>query len=272
MASFIINFAFAAVPSQATIFGVSMRWESPSDETMTQLEAKIRQKHDAYTRSWDPDCIWRKKKNNLCEAAPLPETLAIEKLAVEMREETEGYFDADKVEKNKPRRRDFSGLSQGLFIDELKKELPGKWVVDFAGDIYFSGGFTPSRPFTIADPLNEYATFAKVQWKSGWMVSSSSRRLGQNVWNPKAISGNWSEDFQRVVLFAHPEFNGYRLDAWSTALIPGGAKLLKKLWADPKYRGKWAYLYFDKDGAAHCSENLECDFKNASNRIIKVRD
>lgn len=236
------------------------------------LKSKISQKRARYTESWDPDCLWRNPKELTCPPVSVSDTLAVEKLANAMREETDGYFDIGRIGDDKIRRRDFSGLSQGLLMDELKQEIRENYVIDFAGDIYFSGGFTPNASFTIADPLHEAVTFAKVEWKSGWMVASSSRTLGQKIWNPKARRKVWKEDFQRVVLFGHRDFKGYRLDAWSTALIPGGIPLLKKLWSRPEFKGKWAYLYFDNKGLPQCSENLICYFTDASRRVVRVPD
>lgn len=239
------------------IFGVSFRYESNEKKIEKSLEETVKKMSSLYSESWDPDCLWRPLKQKTCSQVKDPkQTESIETFAKLMKQETSGYFDVEFKDKDGKRKRDFGGISQGFFIEELAQQIKGQWVADFAGDIYFTGGFVPKKLFFISEPLDERLNYAKVSMKSGWMMSSAGKGLNVKIRNP--IKQKSQEDFQKIVLFGKKEMSGARLDAWTTALIAGGKELLEKLWALEGYKGQWAYLYFDRKGSVSCSSNVTC--------------
>lgn len=262
--------AFANTTTYKTqVFGVDFRFESPSPSIVLQTEKTVKTLGDSLGESWDPDCLWRKKSaGGACPTPKDANSLAsVSALAETFKAETNGYFEV----MNPKGQRDFSGLSQGLFIDLLRAELKKKPAVyDFAGDIFFEKGATPTRKFQIQDTINPLAKFAEVKMKSGWMLGGFLPADHTQIWNPKTKE-KWTPDFQQIVLFAESSFSGARLDAWETALLPGGKKLLAELEAS-KAPGKsrWAYFYFDLEGKPVCSKNIRCDFKNPAKRTITL--
>jgi hypothetical protein len=244
------------------VFGVKLRAETPSQSTLDIITQKITQFEEVNRYAMDPDCLWRKKTNLTCENPYLNQTLKLEALADQYKTETVGYFDVLHHEK-----KDFAGMSQGFFLESLVNDSTAKWLVDFAGDIYFSGEFPLSKELTIADPLDERLTFSVVEFKSGgYMIAASSRALGAEMRNPNT-KNNWQEDFQKIVLFSDKDFSGSRLDAWSTALIAGGVKLLDQLNNIDKYKNHWGYIYFNQNGEAFCSSNLKCQLSQLPRKI-----
>jgi hypothetical protein len=257
------HFAFALV------FGVSLQWFTPHKETLDKITKQVEKLEHIYTDAMDPDCLWRKSKT-ICINSQSVETKKLDLLAKEFKRETLGYFDVHNL-KGKKTYRDFSGLSQGLFIDKLRTSIEDAMVVDFAGDIFMSGPFNEAPRLSIADPALPESSFAAVNMSAGWMLAATSRDLGAHMWNHKVTRGQkWREDFVRVVLFANPNFQGARLDAWSTALVVGGEKLLEHLWKQKKYQGQWAYLVFDRKITPRCSPNISCRF-DIRPRVIEVR-
>jgi hypothetical protein len=252
------------------VFGVDFRWETPSSEVQDRLSENATSLQKEYSISMDPDCIWRVKNGNKCENPFATETQSLEKFTDDIKKETLGYFDIRWNDKAHGVRRDFSGISEGFILERLARVASGPWLGDFAGDIFFSGDFVPTRPITIADPLTDRGPYAKVEMTSGWMISSSSRILGAKMRNPIDPESSWKEDFQRVIFFAGPNFNGTRLDAWTTGAVVGGWKVLNHLWDLKPYKGQWAYFFFDSAGRPGCSSNLHCSFENPKARVIKV--
>ena len=241
---------------KARIFGVSLWWETPSAEAQTWLEGEVLRLSREFSMSMDPDCIWRSRDGG-CVQAHAEQTATLESLADEIGVETLGYFDIRSVGPDGQIRRDFAGISQGYFLETLARQAKAPWLGNFAGDIYVSGGFKPELPIAITDPLAPRLPYAKIELKAGWAIASTGRGLGAKIRNPNA-SHEWTDDYQRVVLFAQRDFNGARLDAWSTALMAGGEKLMAHLWQLEKYRGQWGYFLFDENGKPSCSANVEC--------------
>ena len=247
------------------VFGVPWRLESPRSDTFNRISQKAENLEEVFKYAMDPDCRWIKPIAGKCLNPQEDQTKKLEELAQILKVETLNFYDIRHSGK-----RDFDGLSQGYFLESIKEDEHDPWLIDFAGDIYFNGGFTPQKTFSIADPLNEKVSFAKVAFThGGFMIASSSRLLGANMYNPVSANKKWQEDFQKIVLFGDTHFNGARLDAWATALIVGGERLLNHLWKLERYKGMWGYLYFNKNGEAICSENLKCDFEK-SERLVEV--
>ncbi len=248
------------------VFGCSLRWEALNPYTLNGLTRIVDQVETEYTISHDPDCIWRPQKNNKCENQWPEQTKEVESLAEVVKAETLGYFDVKMVGKTGTSQRDFGGISQGFVLEKMYQKFKGPWLGDFSGDIFLTGGFTPSKSLTITDPLIDRGTYATVKMHSGWMLSSSSKLVGAKMRNP--VDPNQKEEYLRIVVFAKKEFNGGRLDAWKTGIQVGGHKVLDYLWSLPTYRGQWAYMYFGVNGDVKCSPNLKCNLKNPDNRLV----
>ncbi len=272
-------FLAASAPARADnftaekrVFGVSLRWEAAQKNTSDALSKPIEKMSQEFSISHDPDCIWRSQVKGKCLNKYKAQTQEIEKLAEKMKTETLGYFDVKLSAANKSpnlQKRDFGGISQGYFLEKLAVKEKGNWLGDFAGDIFFTGGFIPSKPFTITDPLIDKGIYAKVNMNSGWMLSSTSKVLGANMRNP--VDPEQKEEFLRVVLFAKKEFSGARIDAWSTAVQVGGHKVLDHLWTElPAYKGQWAYMYFAISGEVKCSENIKCHLNGPKERLVEI--
>lgn len=242
------------------LFGVPFRSEAPSEEKVLEIDKKISELEPIYREVLDPDCRWRSSVNGKCPQNYEKEVHFIEHKAKKLKEETLGYFDIHHQGK-----RDLDGLSEGHILELLKQDITPPWLINFAGDLFFTGGFEPDYPMTISDPLHSQLTFAVVQMDSGWMTAGTSRMLGAQVRNPKTQKV-WREDFQMIVLFASPSFDGTRLDVWSTAIMAGGRKLLKHLWSNENKN--WAYLYFDNKGEPYCSDNLKCLWNEQPRKVI----
>ncbi|MEO0337488.1 MAG: FAD:protein FMN transferase [Pseudomonadota bacterium] len=200
----------------------------------------------------DPDCLWRSQSTEECQNPEKQTSTELESLARVLSQETRGHFN---ILRTRTSKRDFSGLSQGYFLDILKRT--GRLLVNFSGDIYYSGDFKPSKKFVIGDPFLPTAAYADVHLSSGWMISSGSGRMGADIYFPNGSSKSASE-FLQMTLFAKRGFNGARLDAWATALMAGGSDLLEHLWNQTDYQGQWAYFFFDSKGAPKCSPNIRC--------------
>lgn len=237
------------------LFGTRVDVEAKSLKFAKGLKKEIIQLKTSFTQAMDPDCIWRKKNQGHCENAEADKTAELESLAQKFNKETLGAFN---IKKNKHSKRDFSGLSQGYFIDQIKKER--FVIIDFSGDIFFSGGFTPSKKIVIGEPFLSVIPFAEVNLKSGWMITSGSKKLGANIYRPENATAN-ENNFLQVTLFAQASFSGARLDAWTTAIASGGRKVLNHLWDLQEFKGQWAYFYFDSQGFPYCSKNLICDLE-----------
>lgn len=252
------------------VWGTTLRWHTVDPATARLLEQQLPLLLDELSLAFDPDCIWRDASDG-CVNPAAKRTEVLEGIAKQLSAETLGFFDIHR-DLDGAAKRDFAGLARGYVLTEMVRVQGAGWVGDFGGDVYLSPGFALEDALTIADPETQDVPFARVHMSGGWMLASSSRELGATVWNPHPsgdASDEWKEDFQRVVLFAHPDFEGTRLDAWSTALIPGGQALLDHLWGLEVYRDQWAWLVFDHLGDPHCSPNLECDF-GADPGVVRV--
>ena len=255
---------------ERNVFGVTLRWTTLDQTDLAKLTKIILTLEEKNRMAMDPDCKWRKSEKNLCPNSFPLETQDLEKVAALYRAETEDTFNIQTISNGKLI-RDFAGLSQGYFIEQARSLFEGPMAMDFSGDIFISQKFSGSPRLTIAEPVLEQATFAEVKMGEGWMIAATARPLGAELRNPK-VKGTWKEDFQRVVLFARPEFNGARLDAWSTAIVIGGRKLLAHLLALKQFAGQWAFLTFDLNLKPTCSKNIDCDFQNKTIKINWLRN
>ena len=249
--SLLASSAEALIPKEiqsAAVFGVKLYWHSSDAETLKFLSKEIKEKSIRYQTSWDPDCFYRPLISQSCPKSTRPGDLdEISHLSKQVKYETDGFFDIYRL-KDGVTKRDFGGIAQAFFLEVLKQKVRKPWFANFAGDIYQSPFYSQlSGPIEIAEPLAPKVRFAKVILKfGGWAVFS------------EAGGSNPKPDFRQVVLFAEPNFNGGRLDAWATTIVRGGRKYLEKLWANATFTEKWAYLYFGSRGEVICSPNIEC--------------
>jgi hypothetical protein len=241
--------ALETFPHEQELFGVSLRVEARKPEVRDRLVQQIERLTPDLLHSLDPDCIWRPEP---CTNRNAERTRELEVIAAGLHGETLGFFDIHAG--GRTGKRDFAGMSQGYLLERMARHTDGEWIGDFAGDIYISGGFQPTRTVGISDPLLETVPYAQVEMKRGWMIAATGPALGGKV---RKLADEKTA-FRRVVLFAAPGFSGTRLDAWSTALTAGGSTLLKHLWNLEPYRGQWGYLIFDAEGRVLCSPNIRC--------------
>ncbi|MBY0453183.1 MAG: FAD:protein FMN transferase [Bdellovibrionaceae bacterium] len=259
-----------AATNSTEVFAVPFNWAGESkdiDKNISSLVEKVK----AATPAYDPDCYYSKKQP--CSVKGAEVTAQLDKAAAEYKTETDGAFEVV-VETDKKKYRDYGGFAQGFVIDQMKKNLKGNYLLNFAGDIYLSNRFSTSPQLVIGVPGGDNIAYAKVVMEKGWMLGSSSPGYGSKTRIPKKFQpkdGAFQYDFKKIVLFANDQFEGARLDAWSTALVVGGKKLLRKLENDQAYKGQWAYFYFDSDGNAVCSANITCSLgSELKNNYVKV--
>ena len=252
--------------SEVKAFGVRLRTETVDHPIHESLKSTIETEIPKYQISMDPDCRWRKPKDGICENPEAQETAKIEAFAELMAKETLGFYNFRQRDGTGRVKRDFDGLSQGYFIEAVKAMTVRPWLMDFAGDIYFSGGFEPEFPFTIPNPFLErlpnIKPYAQVKMASGFMLASTGRPLGASIRGEVNDPDRVDDDIHRVILFASPKFDGGRLDAWDTAIIAGGPKVVTHLETLLEFKGQWAYLYFENKKNPFppvCSTNLKCD-------------
>lgn len=245
---------------QKKVFGVSLRWESESKEVDQALTKKIEQYQSEFAESMDPDCRWRKPVNGVCPNRFPEQTKELEKIAEVIKKETQGVYEILHKGKDGMVRRDFDGLSQGFFINKLKGEIKFPFLADFAGDIFVHPLIKPSKNLIVGDPLIEAVTYATVDMPGGgWMIASAGRALGAKLRNPNQpdVGDAPKEDFQKIVVFAEPSFDGARVDAWATAIVAGGKPVLEHLWTLKEYEGKWGYFGLTSDSKPVWSSNLK---------------
>lgn len=258
----------SSAPKTSTIkvalFGTDLVVESSSQKSLREIQSKIKLEKKRLNIAMDPDCKWRTSPVGQCKNTEIKLTQTLENLASLFQQETQGVFN---IKRSSQAKRDFSGLSQGYFIDLIKSDH--KAVINFSGDIFFSGGFVPKGHFLVGEPYNSRISFAPIKVNSGWIITSGSKKLGADIYSPEGLSEkNFNGDFLQMTLFAKPEFSGARLDAWTTALMAGGKDLLRQLWKNPNFSNKWAYFYFDKKGHPYCSKNLRCKLKGKDKVVI----
>ena len=258
------------------VFGVSLRWESESKEVDAALTEKIKKYESEFRESMDPDCRWRKReKNGECRNRFSEQTKQLEAIAEVIKKETLGVYEITHKGKDGITRRDFDGLSQGYFLNKLKGEVKDPWMADFAGDIFVAPKLKTSKPLTVGDPLIASVNYATVDMPGGgWMIMSAGRALGAKLRNPKSdkpddVDGAPKEDYQLIVVFARPDFDGARVDAWATAIVAGGKEVLEHLWQIKDYQDQWAYFGFTADSIPFQSKNVEFSEKDGK-RTVKI--
>lgn len=242
------------------LFGTKVVYVGETPGVQSQIGEELK-KISKLSPAYDPDCFYV-PKGRPCDRpkTALPETLALDKTAEEMKKETDGAFDVVRTVESAPK-RDFGGFAQGYVLDQIRAKVKGNYAINFAGDIFVSGPMKSPRPLSIDTPFLDGAPFTSVKMNSGWIIGSVSPKAGSEIVNPKTGKEVENADFVKVVLFAKPEFSGARLDAWSTSLIVGGRKLLEKLWEKKEYQGQWAWMYFESMDKAFCSPNIDCELK-----------
>jgi hypothetical protein len=253
------------------VFGVELRWESENAEADTILTKKIEQYQSEFTQSMDPDCRWRKPVNGICENNFPEQTKELEKIAEVIKKETLGVYEILHKGKDGIVRRDFDGLSQGFFINRLKGEIKLPWMADFAGDIFVHPLIKPTKNLIVGDPLIEAVTYATVDMPGGgWMIASAGRALGAKLRNPNQTKEEEApkEDFQKIIVFAEPNFDGARVDAWATAIVAGGKPVLEHLWTLKDYEGKWGYFGLTSESKPVWSNNLKFRERDGVRTVI----
>lgn len=244
------------------LWGTEFLWVTASSVSNKEIERALSDLRKN-SRAYDPDCLWTQDTKSKCEDSPLPKvTSELDALAASLKAETDGAFDVI-LEKEGKKFRDYGGLVQGYVLENLKK-TPGKWSANFAGDFFVPEGAGDLREIYVGDWGMDGLPFAKVEMKSGWLIGSE---LSPSIIDPTTKAPTPKSDFKKIVLFARPDFNGARLDAWSTALVVGGKPLLKKLKSLTAYEGQWEYFYADSSDNLICSKNLKCKLYG-SNRMI----
>ena len=237
------------------MWGTTLRWETRDVATHRFLEQQVLLLLDELSLALDPDCIWRDATDG-CTNPAAKRTATFESLAKQLSAETLGFFDIRRVMGDGTTKRDFSGLAKGFVLDELAHARSDGWMGVFGTDVYMAQGVD-----LLDDSLG-------VEMNGGWIMGSSSRHAGATAWNPHSPDEPWDETFEYVVLFAQPEFDGARLDAWSTALIPGGEALLDHLWSLQAYRDQWGWFVFER-GIPRCSPNLDCEL-DAEKPVVRT--
>ncbi len=256
--------------SEIEIFGATFHWNALNSETNARMLPLIKQRANVLSQAWDPDCYYR-AQGLACTTDPnhKSELKAIKAFALIMKEETQGLFDPY-TEKRGKKYLDLGGIAQGFFLETLAQQSRDSWQANFAGDIFVAKNISSPVTFELTDPSDEDGKiFAHVSLKGGgWIFQGSGSKISPEMRHP--FQKKWKEDFQKIVLFAPPDFHGGRLDAWDTALIAGGRALLDKLWKDPRFKGKWAYVWIDPTGRSECSPNIVCRLAPQSRREILV--
>ncbi len=257
------------------LMGITVRWESPDEETRRLIAAEVARVATEGAQYYDPDCLFRKPNAiGNCSNAFKEKSEELTRLTDALKEETQGYFDIHH-RKLDPLKRDFGGVWQGHAIDELRKLKLGAYIIDFSGDIFLSDSSATGKKLIITDPVFDELSYATLILNHGFMIASVSKKLGGKVRVPDALADKADTKGQilKVVLFASPEFSGARLDAWSTGVIAGGTKVLEHLETLKEFHDEWTYFYFDLKGKPHCAEKssrISCDFESTE-KIIKVR-
>ncbi len=256
--------------NQYTMFGVTVNWDAETSEKATAIQAALSQMNKEGREYFDPDCRWRSPlPSGICENHFTAKTAELDRLAQSFRQETLGYFDV-LYEKKKNPKRDFGGLWEGFVLDSLKVNIPGRWVVDVAGDILVRDSSVTKTSIVISDPVFDSVPYATVKLKSGYINTSVSSRLGSKVITPEDVSDKASSEGEilKIVIFASDDLSGARAHAWATGVIAGGEKVLKHLRTLKQYEGKWGYFYFHPDGTPVCSGNLQCQLDGPDRKIL----
>lgn len=247
------------------VFGAMLYWQSFDEEIEAKLKKEIGKKSTENTLAWDPDCRYR-SFTGVCRMPTHLEAASkrIASLGDMVRAETNGVFDPVTIHKGR-RVRDFAGIGQGLFLQELKEQVKGEWFANFSGDTFVSPTHAlTERGVLISHPWDERIPFARVFLKKGgWLFVSVDRKARPSASNP-------GKEFERVVLFGSLDMNGGRLDGWATAVVAGGKKTLDRLWSIDEYKGKWAYMVLDEGANATCSPNISCVLSRNSEKLRTV--
>lgn len=254
------------------MFGVEFRWQGADAKTARWLASQIGSVASRMGEGMDPDCIWRNPPGG-CTNSQSDLTATLEARAAELYEETGHVYDIHRKTESGREVRDFAGLSQGWVLEELARSAPGPFLGDFAGDVFISEGMTPLPELGIADPLAEHLPYARVDMQAGWMIAATASDLEPPQTHTRHQLGPTppaERRFERVVLFAEPSFEGWRLDAWSTAVVEGGPATLERLEQIEPLQGRWAWFVLDSRGLGECSKALECSLESAP-RSVRVR-
>ncbi len=262
--------SFAADPIEPVthkLFGVGFRIQAESPKLSKEINDYIKSKISFYQAAFDPDCFYKGLGNTLCGKEQLPPEFAT--LIEKIKTETQGKFQLEVESKSKDapaKIRDYGGIAQGAVLEELARKFSEKWYGNFAGDIFISPNYKAESLVYISDSILPDTPYAAVDMNGGWISSSVSPDHGGKVRNAKKTDF----DFDKIVLLANSNFNGARLDAWSTALVEGGIDLLRHLKSLKEFQGQWTYLYFDNKGKIVCSPELTCELSDSTKRIVRI--
>ncbi len=246
--------AFAhAARSEIKVWGTNFSVESPEQNRVDQKVAQFRALVQTWQSAMDPDCYYGQKTCTK-RKAPIPGELT--DLVKTLAAETLGFFNIHTDPRDDKSPRDFGGISQGFLLEKLKDPAQ-EMILDFGKDFFVSG--THPKTLTWGDPVLQILPLATITLKSGWMLGSAQRATGAKMRNPHA-KRKWQENFDAILLLARPGFSGGILDGWSTALIPGGKKLLTHLLSLKHYQGQWSYAYLERETQKFvCSPDLICE-------------
>jgi hypothetical protein len=239
------------------LFAAPLDWTSFSGAAERSIAARLEEIVSAQS-SFDPDCYYYGA--DPCANPTTEWTMAISKLSDAVKSETLGTFEVRTL-KNGKERRDFGGIAQGFVLNELRKAYARDWSADFSGDIFLAPGSQP-RVIGVADARIPELDVARIEMSSGWVMGGTSPEYGDEFREAKSGRRIRKSEFKRLVLVARPEFDGGRLDAWETALMVGGLRLLDHLWSLKPYVGSWGYFYILANGRRVCSQNLTCDLRD----------
>lgn len=254
--------AFAAQNS-IKLFGVELYIDSSNSQLAQEVLQEVRNNLNHYSNFYDPDCYYKKMSNQTCVIKPIDNDLKsfLNEIEIETKQHFSPYTKSENAKK-----MDLGGMAQGHVLNQLAQKFPKGWYANFAGDIFIAPD-TKTKDLTfITDPLAPNLPYAAVDMSAGWITSSTASHIVNSVRNEVSEKN----DFDKIILFASPHFNGARLDAWDTALMHGGIDLLRHLLSLKKYQNQWSYLYFQSNGKVVCASNLDCQFKDPKKRIVKV--
>lgn len=266
---FFVCFQARAAIEPIKLFGVQFNLRS-SKNNEEKLRSYVMDNAKLWSATFDPDCFYKSYGNKDCGVNVDKKLLKeIETISAEAKRETKDFFNVEVVA-GKKKQRDFGGIAQGFVLEKMKQKFPTDWLGDFTGDVYVApGSQNITQALYVSDTLADTIPYAIVEMKEGWMLSSSSPTMG-GIIRGEDKSLSTPQKIKRITLFAAPQFNGARLDAWTTAVIAGGVPLLKHLYENAKFKAQWAYLFFDYSDKPVCSSNITCDFADAGKRQVKI--
>ncbi len=262
--SFCFSNTLFAATKEFDFMGTRITLKSKSKKDLESLVKKIEENKSSFFKGLDNECLYKDAKTEECRAEieyAFNTKVKLKSISAEAKKKYRPSFLPSDAEANK------TALINGLSILEDSKSAASKaWQVNYNGQLFQSKG--SEKSLYISSPLMPSVSFLSLPSYEGWAVSQSSDLAGGAL----VTKGKKSikPDFLKIALFAGPDFSGARLYGWSKSLMVGGKKLLKKLEKNKEYKGKWGYMYFDRDAKLVCSRNLNCDLSNPKNRSARA--